>query len=96
MSDEQKHTLISPTHLKLRIELDRDEVFPDDPGNGTPAMVYVTDKQGKQCSGTFWCANDTGEVDYVELSEAQLTWLRDQEDEVYEFLYGAEPEEEED
>lgn len=40
------------------ISLDRREIFPDDPGAGTPAMVYGP--FGK--SATFFCALDTGEV----------------------------------
>lgn len=40
------------------VALRRDEVYPDDPGNGTPAMVCGP--FGK--SATFWCAADTGEA----------------------------------
>ena len=40
------------------VALRRDEVYPDDPGNGTPAMVCGP--FGK--SATFWCAADTGYV----------------------------------
>lgn len=27
----------------VRLELDKTQVFPDDPGQGTPAMVYYKD-----------------------------------------------------
>ena len=40
------------------VALYRDEVHPDDPGAGTPAMVCGP--FGK--SATFWCAADTGYV----------------------------------
>lgn len=38
------------------VTLDSREVFPDDPGNGTPAMV----KSPSGASSTLWCAADTG------------------------------------
>jgi hypothetical protein len=59
----------------ISITLDASEIFPNDPGAGTPAMV--------ECRGhtaTYWCALDTGELgcgDYL-LSDAQCRWLHDQ------------------
>lgn len=42
-----------------RLELDRDQIIPDNPGEGTPAMVYSPNDKG---AGTYWCAIDNGEV----------------------------------
>ncbi len=42
---------------RLQLVLDSSQIFPDDPGNGTPAMVY---RMGRGVSiaesATFWCA----------------------------------------
>jgi hypothetical protein len=74
--------LMGPAGIK--IVLDKSKVVPDDPGADTPAMVYI--KNGK-ASATFWCAVDTGEVDDVDLSDAQCRWLQAQYDEVNDFLF---------
>lgn len=69
----------------LRVELDSSEIYPDDPGQGTPAMVYLPGS-----SSTFWRAVDCGSL-YdsqgrdVELTGTQQMWLQDQEDIVAEF-----------
>jgi hypothetical protein len=64
----------------LRIKLDSAEIWPSDPGNGTPAMVYLFGY-----SATYWCAADTGELTnesyshgdgYRDLNRAQLAWLQ--------------------
>lgn len=68
----------------LRLVLDTTQVFPDDPGAGTPAMVYLSKPHA---SATFWCAVDTGECDDVRLSDTQCRWLQEQYDEVNDFLY---------
>lgn len=67
----------------IRILLDSAQIFPDDPGAGTPAMVYV----GKH-AGTYWCALDTGDIDCggFTLSNAQWNWLDNQFDTVSEFV----------
>ena len=54
-----KQTLHGPSGL--RIELDASEIFPDDPGAGTPAMVYRNKGLCDECSGTFGCVIETGE-----------------------------------
>ena len=56
----------------IRLVLDADEIFPDDPGQGTPAMVYLGDY-----SGTYWCCYDTGELDCgaAGLDDNQVAWL---------------------
>lgn len=50
-----KKTLTGPTGLSL--ELDSEEIYPADPGRGTPAIVVL--RQGKKELGTatFYCAN---------------------------------------
>jgi hypothetical protein len=65
----------------LHIVLDADEVFPGDPGQGTPAMVY----KGDAC-GTYFCALDTGELScgasVLPLTDSDHAWLTLQEDRV--------------
>lgn len=67
----------------IRIELDRGEIFPDDPGAGTPAMVYL-----REHHATYGCALDTGELSLgdVRLSGAQLKWLESVIDDVNDFI----------
>jgi hypothetical protein len=69
----------------IRIELDSAEIFPDDPGQGTPAIVHL----GK-ASATFWCAVDQGELadgdGHVTLSSKHLEWLASQSDRVDDFV----------
>lgn len=70
----------------LKVELDKSEVYPDDPGAGAPAIVSVAD--GK-FSATYWCAINEGELelDGYQLSKRQLDWLYRIEDEINDFLY---------
>lgn len=58
----------------LILTLDASEIFPDDPGNGTPAMLDCG-----EYSGTFWCAADTGELSCgeYELTSAQRRWINE-------------------
>jgi hypothetical protein len=65
----------------LHVILDSSEIFPDDPGQGTPAMVYLRGQ-----SATYWCALNEGEVDGEELSTSQQAFLESIEDEVAEFI----------
>lgn len=51
--------------------LDESQVFPDDPGAGTPAVVKYRNRYG-----TYWCCVGEGECDGVELPEEILNWLR--------------------
>ena len=66
---KKKEVLRGPGGLK--IELDATEIFPDDPGNGTPALVV----HPSGVTGTFWCVNDTGEIDGLETTPTQRAWL---------------------
>ena len=55
---------IQPKKLSLKgpggiiVTLDSTQIFPADPGNGTPAMVFLPFKG----HATFWCAQVEGEV----------------------------------
>jgi hypothetical protein len=73
---------------KLRVELDKSEVFLDDPGRGTPAVVYHGD-----FSATYWCAVGEGELidsnGYIKpLTELQIEWLDSINEDIDLFLYG--------
>jgi hypothetical protein len=77
-------TLQGPQGIKLI--LDKSQVFPDDPGAGTPAMVEL-----KKASSTYWCAINEGELlthnEPVTLSSKQLQWLHELEDFVNDYLF---------
>lgn len=51
-------TLTCPSDSRYRLELDPTQVFPDDPGQGTPAMVYGP----RDSSGTYQAATSYGEL----------------------------------
>lgn len=67
----------------IRILLDAREIVPDDPGQGTPALVVAPFGRG---TSTFWCANDTGEIDGAEMTVAQKIWLDAQESAVNQWV----------
>lgn len=61
----------------IMIVLDAKEIFPSDPGNGTPAMVYLPFGRGH---ATYWCAQGEGYVEddkygTTELTDAQKEWI---------------------
>ncbi|MBJ6984015.1 hypothetical protein [Luteimonas sp. MC1750] len=70
---------------------DRREVFPDDPGNGTPLMVYAPKATA---SGTLGRVLDTAEVDEARNANARevpgdvMTWLENVADQAQTFVYG--------
>lgn len=74
-------TLTGPNNI--RIVLDSREIFPSDPGAGTPAMVHYG-----RYSGTYWCALGEGEIECGEytLTDTQYRWIESQEDTVNEFV----------
>lgn len=69
------------TGCGLTVELDTAQVFPHDPGRGTPAMVSVRGREA-----TYWCALNEGEVEDVRLTAAQVRWLERNEDAIVRFL----------
>lgn len=75
----------------LRLVLDSREIYPDDPGQGTPAMVYCGN-----ASATYWCALGEAELtgprgETVPLSSAQANWLEAEESAVDAFLTEHDP-----
>lgn len=85
MSKQVIETHFCPTHPSYKIVLDFNEAVPDDPGAGTPAMVYGP----KDASGTFFCALETGEIDPCsphQLPSAVSAWLERMAEHVDEYL----------
>lgn len=72
------------------VELDRNQVIPDNPGDGCPAIVSYTDSRGRiQDSGSYNCVMNEGEfMDGRRLSPSELNWLAGLENEIEDFLYG--------
>jgi hypothetical protein len=74
----------------MRLELDAYEIDTKDPGSGTPAMVYrrATDTSDtkRDLSGTFWCVDDTGEIDGYLLTSGQAKWVALQAEHVETFV----------
>lgn len=73
----------------LRVVLDKSQVFPDDPGQGTPAMVYCG-----EFSATYWCAVGESELFHdrrgaKRLTDEQVEWLESLDSELSSFLYGS-------
>ena len=67
-----KKILKGPSGVKLI--LDQSQIFPDDPGNGTPALVEY--KRGyKIYTGIYWCCADTGDCDGMPLPDSVMEWL---------------------
>ena len=72
----------------LKVILDKSQVFLDNPGDGTPAMVY--NRNG--ASATYACACGEGELEnfntgYMnQLTELQIDWLNSLENEIGDFL----------
>lgn len=67
--------------------LDRGQVFADDPGQGTPAIL----KGPNGGHATFWAALGEGELEtttgYRALPSPVLAWLEAAEEAVNDFLY---------
>lgn len=64
----------SLTKHGLRVDFNADEIIPDDPGAGTPVLVWLHGE-----SGTYSCVREVGEVcgdDAVHLlTQQQIDWL---------------------
>jgi hypothetical protein len=69
----------------IEIVLDPSEIYPDDPGNGTPVMVYKTVGREKY-SSTWNCANGTGTLEgreeIVDLTAYELRAMDEHAEEV--------------
>lgn len=64
-------TIVCPADSRYRLVLDPSQIFPDDPGAGTPALI----EGPGGVSGTFHCAYGTGEVEGVQLPDAVYRWV---------------------
>lgn len=70
----------------VRLVLDRREIFPNDPGSGTPALVHYAGQ-----SGTLACILAEGEmIDGTTLPDDVYAWLDGQESDADTFLYTTE------
>ena len=82
-----KKTLTGPRGYKLI--LDTGEIYADDPGAGTPAIVST---RSGSYTATYWCAMATGELyaargDFIFLPADVSLWLDEQEATVNDLLY---------
>ena len=69
----------------LRVEFDASEIFPDDPGQGTPVLVCL----GRE-TASFCCALNEGEVGgCIRLSSDQIEFLASLESLVWDFTVNA-------
>lgn len=79
-------TIVGPKGYS--IVLDRRQVFLDDPGQGTPAIL----EGPNGASSTFWCALGEGEIETTfgprALPSLVVEWLEASESAVNSFLYG--------
>ena len=66
----------------LCIVLAQEQIFFENPGLGTPAMVYLKTKDGEVCS-TYWYWEGEGNIDGYEVTDVQRGWL----DSFSEFVY---------
>jgi len=82
----QKKTLTCWADQRYSVVLDPAEAFPEDPGQGTPSMLYGPD----DTSATFMCALDTGEIDGTqEIPSDVWRWLESISDDVEDFTIKA-------
>ena len=65
-------------YKRWRVVFESSQVFPDDPGNGTPAMVYAPGGD----SATYNCAADTGECNDTPIPLHIMSWLEKLEEEI--------------
>lgn len=63
-----KKTLTGPRGIKLI--LDSGEIYPDDPGNGTPAMVEYN-----KHFGSYSCVSETYDCDGITIPDECYDWL---------------------
>ena len=77
-----KHRVLCPKDGRYYLVLDPAEIYPDDPGNGTPVMVYFDFAGVHHASATYSCAIGEGEL----MQSGCGTWVLPSE--VYEWLEG--------
>lgn len=67
----------------ITLELDPEQVFPEDPGQGTPALVCFPNGD----TGTYNCVTCEGETaDGTPATQEQLDWLMTFEDKIEQLL----------
>jgi len=71
---ERKQKIKGPDRLIL--ELDADEIYPDDPGMGTPVLVSIP-SDFDRVFASFECAVNELEIEGFTLTDAQINWLND-------------------
>ena len=76
----KKQTLRGPDGIRL--DLDASEVYPRDPGMGTPALLTLA----SGATVTFNCAYDTGEAENESLTQGQSDWLEEIAEDVDQWL----------
>lgn len=82
MEKQLVETHFCPANHAYHIVLDHREAMPDDPGSGTPAMVYGPEGT----SATFFCALNEGELDCHQLPDNVSRWLESMEDYVGDYV----------
>ena len=65
-------------HGHLKVIVDSNEVFPKDPGMGTPVMVEAHTEEGL-ATATIGCALGEGEVEFYKLTDEEIEWLEHQQ-----------------
>ena len=83
----EKQLLTCPSNSRYSVELDPAEVNVEDPGQGTPAMVYGPGG----ASGTFYTVLDNCEIggsgdDYKAVPQDVMDWLEEIEEQVTDFI----------
>ena len=67
----------------LLVKLDAGEIYPADPGNGTPVMVHLPFGHG---SATYWCACGEGDIEGMALTQQQFDWLQSLDNAITQWL----------
>lgn len=55
----------------IKVELDTNEIYPQDPGQGTPVLVVLSNGN----TGTWNCVTCEGEIDGEPLTDDHKQWL---------------------
>ena len=86
-----KHVAYCPYDPRYYLVLDPAEIYPDDPGNGTPVMVYFDSTGAHYASATYGCAIGEGELMRSDCGTGALPpkvyeWLEELHEYVEQFL----------
>jgi hypothetical protein len=72
---------ISKQSLGLKIILDETEIYPKDPGMGTPVIIEKN-LNFKTYTATWNCGTETGELDGYSLTDEEKEWLESKAEQV--------------